>query len=69
MLLKILGALFFLGAIACATLAYLFGGPLWDDTFEFERMMHEAFTLVLGVPACLLFGFALMSHKKKPATP
>ena len=68
MLFKTLGALFFLSAIVCAGLAYMCGGPLWDDTFDFARMMHEALTLVLAVPACLIFGFALISHKKKPVT-
>jgi hypothetical protein len=69
MLTKILGVLFLLGAIACAVLAYMCGGPIWDDTFDFERMMREADIFVLGTLGCLLFGFALITHKKKSASP
>ena len=69
MLLKIFSVLFLLGAIVCAVLAYMLGGPLWDDDFEFNRMMHYGSIYLLATLACLLLGFALMFHKKKPATP
>ena len=69
MVMKILGVSLLLGAIACAGIAYMIGGPGWGNEFDFNRMMHDGSSYLLATPVCLLFGIGLIFHKKKSPTP
>ena len=65
---KIFGVLFLLGAVGCAGVAYMLGGPNWREPFEFRQMMHEGLWFVIATPVCLLLGVGLMfGGKKSPA--